>query len=177
MAGGGGMINKITLFADDILLSQCLSKYGEMFGYKVNEGKSEVRMIAGNWPKQQTERWTFSGQIWEAADTLTKSSSQLYIANYDKIISQTRKDLERWEMLPLTGRVEAIRINVLPQLHFLFCWLPITVPVSTFKFLDRLVSTFIQDKSPRVKLKVLCSHGETGSSALPHSKCWFHGLG
>lgn len=79
-------------------------------------------------------------------------------------------------MLPLSlmGKVEAIRMNVLPRFLFLFCYLPITVPVSTFKYLDRLISKFIcQNKRRRVRLKVLCTHKEKGGLAMPHFRSYY----
>ena len=136
-------------------------------------------MITGSWPTQLDRlvrfRWSKGGfrYLWVI---LTPISFKLYSANYDKLISQIKNDLERWEMLPLSlvGRVETIRMNVLPRLLFLFCSLPIAVPVSTFKLLDRLVSRFIwQNKRPRVRLKVLCLHKEKGGLSLPHFRSYY----
>lgn len=187
----GHMEHKISLFADDILLfirnpassipalMQCLGEYGEVSGYKINEGKSEALMISGRWPEQLDKevkfRWSKGGFRYLGV-MLTHTSSQLYAANYDKLISQVKKDLERWEMLPLSlvGRVEAVKMNVLPRLLFLFTSLPVTVPVSTFRFLDKLISKFIwQNKRPRVRLKVLHAHKGKGGLALPNLRSYY----
>lgn len=187
----GGEMHKISLFADDVLLfirnpqssipalMQCLVDYGEVSGYKVNEGKSEAMMITGCWPtcldRQVKFRWSKGGFRYLGV-ILTHTSKQLYKANYDKLISQIKNDLERWEMLPLSlvGRVESIRMNVLPRLLFLLNALPINVPVFTFTFLDKLVSKFIwQNKRPRVRLKVLCACKEKGGLALPHFRSYY----
>ena len=119
----GGEMHKISLFADDILLfirhpqssipafMQCLRDYGEVSGYKVNEGKSEAMMITGCWPacldRQVKFRWSIGGFRYLGV-ILTHTSNQLDKANYDKLISQIKDDLERWEMLPmsLVGRIE-----------------------------------------------------------------------
>ena len=94
---------------------------------------------------------------------LTPNSSQLYKANCDK-----QKNIS------LMGRVQIIRMDVLPRMRFLFCSLPITVPVSIFKFLDRLIYEFIwQNKRPRVRLKGLLSDKEKGGLALPHFRSYF----
>ena len=174
------MMHKISLFADDVLLfimnpvssfpalMQCLRNFGEISGYKVNEGKSEAMMITGDRPRQLDFR--------SLGVILAPNSSSLYKAYFDELISQIRKDLERQGLLPLSlvGRVETIRINVLPTMLFLFCSLPITVPVSTFKFLNRLISEFIwQNKRPRLRLKVLHSDKEKGGLALPHFRSYY----
>ena len=61
-------------------------------------------------------------------------------------------------MLPLSllGRVETVKMNLLPRILFLFQSLPIRIPTSTFNMLDKLISKFIwQNKRPRVRLKTL----------------------
>ncbi|KAF7655318.1 hypothetical protein LDENG_00057550, partial [Lucifuga dentata] len=150
---GGGTMHKIALFVDVILLfikyplfsvpalMHGLRKFGEVSGYKVNEGKSEAMMIKGSWPEQLDRevkfRWSKVGFRYLGV-ILTNNTSQLYTANYDKLITQIIKDLERWELLPLSliGRIETIKMNVLPRLLFLFHCLPVTVPAS--RFLDSI---------------------------------------
>lgn len=65
------MMHIIALFADDIYLfirnpsssipalMQCLSSYGEVSGYKVNEAKSEAMTITGSWPTQLDSKVKF----------------------------------------------------------------------------------------------------------------------
>lgn len=76
---------------------------------------------------------------------VTPQISQLFKANYGKLMDEIKKDLVRWEILPLslTGRIATIRINVLPRLLFLFQSLPIKIPVSTFTILNKWLSKFI----------------------------------
>lgn len=44
------------------------------------------------------------------------SIQNLYDANYTKIIQCIKGDLDRWSVLPLSllGRIESVRMNVLP---------------------------------------------------------------
>lgn len=155
-------------------LIECLHKFG-----KKNEAKSEAMMITGRWPKVLDEltkfKWPKEGfkylGIW-----LTKSSSQLYKADYKTLLTQITKDLERWQMLPLTliGRVETIKMNLSPKLLFLFNSLPINDPNTTFRVLNKLISRFIwQKKRPRIRIKLLCLPKEGGGLALPHFKNYF----
>lgn len=69
----------------------------------------------------------------------------LYETNYGKMIRCITSDFERWSVLPLSliGRVESIRMNVLPRLLYLFQMLPVEIPQSTFDKLDKLISHFI----------------------------------
>lgn len=86
-----------------------------------------------------------TGEIQMSGSHSDQTSKQLYKANYDKLISQIKSDLVRWEMIPLSlvGRVQTIRMNVLSRFLLLLNALPITVAVSTFTFLDKLVPKFI----------------------------------
>lgn len=101
---------------------------------------------------------------------------QDFEANYNKLINQIRRDLVRWEVLPLSlfGRVETVRMNLLPRFLFLFQSLPIRVPISTCNMLNKLISQFIwQHKRPRIKLKILHLAKDKGGLALPNIKFYY----
>lgn len=187
----GGEEHKISLFADDIFLyiknplasipplMHCLGRFGDISGYRVNNEKSEAMMISGHWPHQLNSevkfKWPKEGFRYLGV-VLTIDTSKLYKFNYGKLIIQVKSDLERWQILPLSliGRIESIRMNVLPRFLFLFQSLPVTVPHTTFKLLDKLITKFIwQNKRPRVRLKVLYSPKDKGGLALPHFKSYY----
>ncbi len=188
---GGGRVHKISLFADDILLfikhpltsiprlMQCLKEYGDISGYKINQNKSEAMMISGIWPKQLNEmvsfHWSKQGFRYLGI-IITPKTTRLFEANYNKLINQIKSDLVRWEVLPLSlfGRVETVRMNLLPRFLFLFQSLPIRVPISTFNMLNKLISQFIwQHKRPRIKLKTLHLAKNKGGLALPNLKFYY----
>uniref|UniRef100_A0A3P9PK43 Uncharacterized protein n=1 Tax=Poecilia reticulata TaxID=8081 RepID=A0A3P9PK43_POERE len=96
-------------------LMKCLHTFGNVSGYKVIEIKSEA-MMSGRWPEHLKEvkfKWP-KADLKYLGVSLTNNSSQLYNANYSTLISQIKKDLERWQILPLSlvGRVETIRMNL-----------------------------------------------------------------
>ena len=104
-------------------------------------------MLVGHWPIQLTGRLDFhwSQEFRYLGIILTTDLSKLFKANYGKLMGHTKADLTRWEILPLSliGRIETIRMNILPRLLFLFQSLPIYVPASTFTILDKWLSKFI----------------------------------
>ena len=66
---------------------------------------------------------------------------------------------------------ESVRMNVLPRQLFLFQSLPILVPQSIFKLLEKFISKCIwQNQRPRIRLKVLMSAKEKGGLNLPNLK-------
>ena len=118
------------MYADDVLmfltepattipcLKDLLSQYGYYSGYKVYLDKTEAMDVNG---QISISVKLNSGFKW---------TEKLYEANYKKILKHISEDLERWSTLPLSliGRVESIRMNVLPRLLYLFQMLPIEVP-------------------------------------------------
>ncbi len=178
----GGGTHKISMYADDIILYindplisiptllKCLRDFGSVSGYKINESKSEAMMLVGKWPSELEKIVSFrrltSGFRYLGV-MITPDTSQLYNANYGKLITQIRADLERWKILPLSlfGRTETIKMNILPRLLYLFQSLSVWISSSAFKMLDRLISTFIwQKRKPRIKLKQLTWPKRLGGS-------------
>ena len=187
----GQVEHNISLYADDILtfisdpvssvpaLMRNIEEYGELSGYQINQSKSEAMMLVGHWPVQLTGsvsfRWSYQGFRYLGI-VITPDASQLYKANYGKLMGEIKNDLTRWEVLPLSliGRVETIRMNILPRLLFMFQSLPIEVPTSTFKTINNWLSKFIwQNKRPRIRLKIMLCTKENGGLDLPNLKKFY----
>lgn len=188
---GGGIEHKISLYADDVLtyisdpissvpaLIKNLEEYGKLSGYQINQSKSEAMMLMGHWPTQLAGKFEFH---WSnhgfryLGIIITPDTSQLFKANYGKLTGEIKTDLTRWEVLPLslTGRVETIRMTILPRLLFMFQSLPVEVPTSTFKTINKWISTFMwQNKIPRVKFKRLQTSKDKGGLTLPNLRKYY----
>lgn len=136
-------------------------------------------MIVGSWPTQlnsiapfhqATDGFRYLGIV------ITPRNKDLLKANYSKLLAQLKTDISRWEILPLTllGRIESIRMNVLPRFLFLFQSLPIQVPNKTFKTIDKLIIRHIwQNKRHRIRLKTLLLPKQNGGLALPHFRKYY----
>lgn len=138
-------------------------------------------MVSGAWLSQLDDTVSFrrSKQGFRYLGIiLTPQVTQLYQANYKKIIGTFRDELARWDMLPLSllGRIETVKMNLLPRILFLFQSLPVGITTSTFILLDKLISKFIwQNKKPRVRLKTLTLGKDRGGLSLPNLKHHFWG--
>lgn len=184
--------HKISLFADDILtyvsdpatsvipLIKTLEEYGRLSGYRINQAKSEAMMLKGQWPTNLKNKFHFhmSNQGFRYLGIIiTPEVSQLFKANYGKLLNEIKKDLTRWDFLPLSivGRIETIRMNILPRLLFLFQSLPIKISTATFIMLNKFLSKFIwQNKRPRIKLKTLMCSKELGGLNFPNLKNYYY---
>lgn len=74
-----------------------------------------------------------------------------------------------WKSLPISliGRVNSIKMNILPKFIYLFQALPTPISKAFFKKLDSQFSRFLLNgKAPRVNLKTLCCPTEQGGLNL-----------
>lgn len=181
-----GLEYKVSLYADDMLLyiSQPLSSlpklialladFGKISGYKVNVQKSELMPVGvgasqvplGLFPfKISPKKFKYLG-IW-----VTHNHKDLYAANYQPLLSNLKQDIERWDLLPLSlgGRINTIKMNVLPKFLYIFQCLPIFLTKSFFSKLNNQISTFIWNKKPpRIKRSTLQRPRISGGMALPN---------
>ena len=177
--------HKISLYADDVLLylsdpittiphlKNITDKFGFYSGYTINIDKTEAMdiscKISQSVKSQSGFKWPKNG-IKYLGIFIPQALQQLYSFNYDKIIKSIKSDLERWISLPISliGRIESVRMNVLPKMLYLFQMLPIKIPKNTFNLLNRLIARFIcQGKRPRIRLKTLQLSKSSGGLGLP----------
>ena len=84
--------------------------------------------------------------------------------------------MDRWKSLPISliGRINCIKINILPKFLYLFQALSTPIPKTFFKNLDKLISRFLWNgKTPRIKLKTLCRPTEQGGLNLPDFQLYY----
>lgn len=187
----GPTTHKISLFADDILLFltnadsslsrlvELLNLYSSFSGYKINLDKSEILplsefnkdTIQHNFPF----KWSPSG-IKYLGILVNKDLGNLYKLNLLRLLQRLGEDLEKWMNLPLTllGRINAIKMNVLPKFLYMFQSLPIHVPSTFFSSLDGLIRRFIwRGKSPRIALIKLTLDYARGGLKLPNFRLYY----
>lgn len=107
---------------------------------------------------------------------ITPFLQNLYVANYPKLLKCIYEDLQRWSAVPLSllGRVECVRMNILPRLLYPFQMLPIEIPNNVFAKLDKQISKFIwAGKRPRIKYKTLQLMKTDGGVCLPNFRYYY----
>lgn len=108
---------------------------------------------------------------------ITKDLSKLYRNNYEHIKKNIREDIDRWTTYPmaLINRINAVKMNVLPRLLYLFLSLPVHISKDQFCKWDKFISRFVWGrKRPRIRYTTLQLPQNKGGLALPHLKEYFH---
>lgn len=181
-----GIIHKLSLYADDLLLYisdpevsipkvlDLLNLFGSLSGYKLNLGKSilfPINQLAkdsdcSNFPfKVEKDSFTYLGV------KISNTFNNLFNYNFTPLLERTKIDLTRWSALPisLAGRINTIKMVVLPRFMYFFQMIPVFLPKTFFKKIDGILSSFIwNQKCPRIrKSRLQCSKSEGGLS-LPN---------
>lgn len=178
--------HKIALYADDILLFlsspqlsistiiDIFNRFSNISGYKINFNKSEamplgtldITDVQENFPF----RWSRSGFTYLGIK-VSSDLSDLQKLNFTPICTSVKRDLERWQNLPLSliGRISLIKMNVLPRLLYPLQMLPLYLSKKINLDLEKAFSKFIwQGKKSRQRRKILQLPTNTGGLSMPN---------
>lgn len=182
---------KLSLHADDLLLYVTdptifipsalgiLENFSSFSGYKLNLRKSECFPInTATCCRHQSDLpflFSLSGFKYLGIN-VTRSISKLASANFTPLISNFTSDIQRWSNLPLslTGRINVVKMNILPKFLFLFQSVPLFLPKHFFDSLDKIICSFIwAGKPPRVRKALLQRCRFSGGLALPNFQFYY----
>lgn len=102
---------------------------------------------------------------------ITQNFKGLYENNFTSLLTKLKSDFQKWRPLHLSlvGRVNCVKMTVLPRFLYLFQCLPIFLSKAFFSTLDRLISNFIWDgKIPRIGKEFLQKNRNDEGLALPN---------
>uniref|UniRef100_A0A8C5QIU9 Reverse transcriptase domain-containing protein n=1 Tax=Leptobrachium leishanense TaxID=445787 RepID=A0A8C5QIU9_9ANUR len=184
----GGKPYKMSLFADDVLLSltspittlpnlmRALRDYGRISGYKLNADKSEVLDL--NLTEEERAvvrdrfpfRWCRSS-MGSLGTQLTPTWEQLYSANYGVLLPSLHTLLSTWSHLNLSlfGRIYAVKMTLLPKLLYLFRTLTIPIRRADLTFLQSAIHSFIWGgRRGRLPKNLMFQSRRQGGMGVPH---------
>ena len=107
---------------------------------------------------------------------INPSFSELFKANFTPIMEKLKSDLQRWSAiyLSLAGKINCIKMNVLPRFLYLFQSIPVFLPKSFFRSIDALLSSFIWGgKSSRLRKTLLERPRKGGGLALQNFRVYY----
>uniref|UniRef100_A0A803KCX1 Reverse transcriptase domain-containing protein n=1 Tax=Xenopus tropicalis TaxID=8364 RepID=A0A803KCX1_XENTR len=180
--------HKICAYADDLLftLSQPITtlpnliieieQYSQISNFKINYSKSSALNIS--LPHSSVialkDKFSFS---WTAHKLtylgifLTANYKDWAFINYQAILQEIKTNINVWVKMPLSwfGRVNTLKMNVLPRLLYIFQTIPLKPPSDFFLKLNKLIRKFIwNNKPPRIKQTILYRSKTEGGLGLPN---------
>lgn len=177
--------NKLMLYADDILwiasdpvrsvpaLLDNIESFSKLSGYKVNWSKSEALPLTSYCPKTLFQaglfQWPVEG-IRYLGILFPHQISKILEKNLDPLLKKISLDTQRWSSLSLSlwGKVNALKMNVIPRLNYLLQCLPIAISHKYFDKFDHICKTFLWNgKRARLKLEKIQMPVKKGGMGLP----------
>lgn len=177
----------VSLYADNLLLFiskplaslpsalNLLSQFGQISGYKLNLNKSELFSLSSKASMLDSTCLPFrverKKKITYLGITVTKKHKNLFKENVSALLNQVKLSLTHWTPLStsLVGRINSIKMTILPKFLYLFQALPIFIPNTFFNELDSVISSYLwQGKRPRLNKMHLQKSKIEGGFALPN---------
>lgn len=107
---------------------------------------------------------------------ITDKFKDLFKFNFANLLLQMEKDFERWSLLPLSlaGRINSVKMNILPKFSYYFQCIPIFLPQHFFRKIDSLILGFIWNKKiPKIRKTFLQRPKILGGMALPNLQFYY----
>ena len=184
----GGHKHKLCLFADDILLFlsspqvtgpnliPILDRFATFSGLAINPKKCVALNISLSRLELSAATvglpFTWSDKSIPYLGThVTADTSDLFSYNYPPLLKQITNLLKSWSQLPLSwlGRINAVKMTILPKLLYLFRVLPSPIPAYFLRIIQNRMTTFIWGTSrPRIKAKILHLPKTQGGLGYPN---------
>lgn len=187
-----GLNVKLSAYADDLLLFTqpqeipqiltLINNYSSLSGYKINWDKSVAFPLNGCSTIAMMSPFPFR---WEPAGIkylgawYSASVADTIRVNVEELTRIVRSKISAWSPLYLTwwGRLEVIKMVLVPKIHYVLGMLPFTIPIEIFTELERTLLGFLwKDVQPRIALRKLKAPKDKEGVHFPDFQWYHHAL-